>query len=59
MINLFLLDTYIDFYKRYVLNPLFDDFLDAKISYYDYYDSNVYHTYWNSIKLYVLYIEQK
>ena len=57
MINLFLLDNYIELYKYFILNPLFDEYMDSNIPYYDYYNSNEYITYWNLIKLYVLNIE--
>ena len=57
MINLFLLDNYIEYYKYFFLNPLFDDYIDAKITYYEYYNSNEYITFWNLIKLYALNIE--
>ena len=57
MINLFLLDNYIELYKYFILNPLFDEYIDSNITYYGYYNSNEYITYWNLIKLYVLNIE--
>jgi hypothetical protein len=57
MINLFLLDNYIELYKYFILSPLFDEYIDSNITYYDYYNSNEYITYRNLIKLYVLNIE--